>query len=632
MDSQGFAAKALAQKHKLKWPNVLLRDFDHPPASPFNPSISNGPCHGHPPRRLGPSAGHPIAISRAFANKQRSPLLRLPFELRSEIWKMVAANTSCLPLIHTCRQTCCEVLGEIIPFGDFALINIARTGTNGPALVKHTLPLPAGRLESLTIHVEPTCDPGHSWLRFEARWLRDREEKQQSFPTSPKSAPKSSWWDTTAERITHHIRQAVLDPEPEPEPEDTDTPDEPALCPMMWYFTNPPEREQKFAASPDIDRYFFQTSTWVVPSMDSPLAIRLLMRYRPVIINIVAHAPPREGDQYAAFMMLWAKMHDVHTILDTYNKLDGANCDFRGVFETLNITLKDEHVDTKLRRAPFWCRNTAHNIWSRDEDKYHMTPYVNSDWRGVKGDKSQNGYYWEVITSGFQQHRDLTPRAHFALDWPSAGSTNTKHLAVRSSSTMHPDEESDDEETAEMRELNRYDIMRLKAKSFLGLTAFAMVSGGARFIGIRYYRSDGTIELPDHGAYDWYEITQWKVQRFHNEIYEAMCSMHFSTQALSLARHLRGVGRKQVPSNDAFTQNNPDNMHLRDRKDMVRDWARDFLRRNDLLEDYKACRVMWGVEAERAKCRARESPLGVMLEECKQGSVSSITESLGSDI
>ncbi|KAK3386074.1 hypothetical protein B0H63DRAFT_523398 [Podospora didyma] len=377
LENQSTHAKE-GRLHYAETPMSSTINYDFLPAAMF-PSRTNLPCRGCTwygavlpqfadghlyPRKADASPKDLMSQQKhaamSAANESASPLLKLPWELRKMIFKTVAKTTSILPLAHACRQTYIEVTGYMIPFGAEALQQAAAAKTSK----SNPVPKRPFFLESLTIHVDPTCDPKHNWLRFEARWLRKRNPD----PSEQISASEL-----------------------------------PGLT---------PKQARDFIAERTMDTFFLETSEWVAPDMNSLLATRLLMQYRPRVLKIAFHGPRlrqpsgAKADFMAAMMTLWTKQHDVLLLIEQWP----PNQNFRANLFDMHITLDDGNqcdqpadpiipsnsggIDTNP--APFWASK----------------PSCPSSFPATS-----QAYHWEIILLAFLRLEGVACRCIIELDW-----------------------------------------------------------------------------------------------------------------------------------------------------------------------------------------------------------------------
>ncbi|KAK0729479.1 hypothetical protein B0H67DRAFT_547623 [Lasiosphaeris hirsuta] len=406
-------AREAAGLHRLRTQHpdteqpTILSGFDHQPAHMLEAPLTRAAAPEKQQQRMAAAA----AASRR--NALECPLLALPLEIRGRIWALVAAGGSCLELMRACRQTYCEVLGHIIPFGLAGLkAPLSSRWTPGSAMFH--------QLEVLTIHVDPACDPGLCWLRFEAKWLRSHEER-------------GGFW--ASDRFFYADPLAPLTKSMSHDEEPHDQRDEGRK--VCFDSTELPEDDKKFLWRPewqnmsDLDPYFIKTSTWAVPDMDSPLALPLLRQYRPSIINVVFYAPPRSRGTHilAAFVTLWTKTFDVVRLLSelaTQGKM--PECDFKELLELVQVRLEDTtSVLDPHNYAPFWLQKP--NIFPVLPELV-KTYKVNRrygerrdfDW----DDRDQYAHFYEVILVPFLELHTISRCAVFTLDWPGAGAYPTR--------------------------------------------------------------------------------------------------------------------------------------------------------------------------------------------------------------
>ncbi|KAK0630425.1 hypothetical protein B0T17DRAFT_653866 [Bombardia bombarda] len=385
-----------------------------------------------------------------------------------------------------------EVLGEIIPFAQEALLS-RKQFKKKPC-----------RLASLTIHAEPTCDPRHSWLRFEATWLRKVCE-------------------TTSCSIDN--------------------------------------------AEPERDRFFLKTSTWTVPDMDSRLAFKLLKEYRPLSINIVFHAPTDpKVDRLATFTLLWAKMQDIQILLEKYRKLNSwlpESDPSEDVYMTFPKTLQLIRIQLKettpaMMLPPTACERYP-NTWSdynRKQDKrmvkecrrksdhrrYH-TPSL--EWN----DKHKHARFWEIIVLPFMRHEAIAPRVLSELDW-----IRTMHgwdgaLSFSSEKDERPLwpiyftwEEGHKPTPLERDAQNAWMFLNV-----IGQTMTTDEDGEPLDL-VTYDPETGFLSSADPGDdFEWFDDVRNRAQRFQrpdDALPAVLASLEYSTEARLLAGHLRAVFAK----------------------------------------------------------------------------------------
>ncbi|KAK3317183.1 hypothetical protein B0T19DRAFT_446157 [Cercophora scortea] len=372
---------------------------------------------------------HPL-LTVSVANMTASPLLRLPLEIRRRLYDDVAMSTSCLPLAYTCRQLHTEVLLERIPFAARALGSLVTPEQGGPRV--------PCKLESLTIHVDPECEAGHSWLRFDACWLRMRADAAKGHAEQVERNKRMA----TPLPIVAHVARSDISPNT---PSAATEPINSKNAGLAWVYrfltcndlSDEEERylqtrERKFRAE-----IFLKTSSWSIPSMEDPLGQRYLLGLRPVNLNIVVHAPSRSKttDLAASFMVLWQKMTDVQNLIRGWNEqISTATArSFSTVISIVHIRLTDTQIYQDARC--FWALKP--NVTRRRSMgcgasiKQHKAQKTQARAQGFSGlgigsppanhqfwgDRKRHAHYWELIVLPFVQHTKLASKVIFTLDW-----------------------------------------------------------------------------------------------------------------------------------------------------------------------------------------------------------------------